>query len=79
MESADRGNRLTDTERRLVAASGGGQGRRGKGWEFGLSRCKQLYTGWISNKVLLYGTGSPIQYPVISHNGKQYIKMYICV
>ena len=27
-------------------------------WEFGISRCKLLYTGWINNKVLLYSTGN---------------------
>ena len=33
-----------------------------------------LYTGWINNTVLLYSTGNYIQYPVINHNGKEYIK-----
>ena len=47
---------------------GGGGG--GKDQEFGVSRCKLLYTGWINNKVLLYSTGNYIQYPVINHNGK---------
>ena len=28
-------------------------------------------------QVLLYSTGSCIQYPVINHNGKQYEKIYI--
>ena len=39
--------------------------RRGSGggsdWEFGVSRCKLLYKGWINNKVLLYKTGNYIQ------------------
>ena len=56
---------------------GGGQGR--KDWEFGISRCKLLYIGWINNKVLLYSTGNYIQYPVINHNGKEYLKKNICV
>ena len=43
----------------------------GKDWEFGISRCKLLYIGCINNKVLLYGTGNYIQYPVINHNGKE--------
>ena len=47
-------------------------------WEFGISRCKPLYTEWI-NKVLLYSTGNYIQYPVINHNGKEYEKEYIYV
>ena len=50
-----------------------GVGRR-KDWEFGISRGKLLYTGWINNKVLLYSTGNYIQYPVTSHNGKEYEK-----
>ena len=43
-------------------------------WEFGISRCKLLYIGWINNKVLLYSTGKYIQYPVINHHGKEYEK-----
>ena len=45
----------------------------GKDWEFAVSRRKLLYTEWINNKVLLYSTGNYIQYPVIKHNGKEYI------
>ena len=48
-----------------------------KDWEFGISRCKLLYIGWIDNKVLLCSTGNYIQYPVINHNGKEYEKEYI--
>jgi len=51
-------------------------------WEFGVSRCRFLFTGWINNKVLLYNTGNYIQLPVINHNGKEYEKewnMYICI
>ena len=47
------------------------QGGGGLDWEFGISRCKLLYTEWINNKVLLYSTGNYIQYPVINHNGKE--------
>ena len=36
-------------------------------WEFGISRCKLLYTEWI-NKVLLESTGNYI------HKGKEYEK-----
>ena len=46
-------------------------------WEFGISRCKLVYIGWINNKVLLYSTGNYMQYPVINHNGKEYEKEYI--
>ena len=49
-------------------------------WEFGISRCKLLYTEWITNKVLLYNsTGDYVQYPVINHNEKEYIYMCVCV
>ena len=59
---------------------GGGRGRDGMDWEFGISRCKLLYIGWINNKVLLYSIGNCIQYPVINHNGKEYFKrIYICM
>ena len=34
---------------------GGGSGMDG---EFGIGRCKLMYLGWISNKVLLYSTGN---------------------
>ena len=53
----------------------GERGRGGKEWEFGISRGKLLYIGWISNKVLLYHTGNYIQYPVTNHNGKAYETM----
>ena len=43
-------------------------------WEFGISRGKLLYIEWINSKVLLYSTGSYIQYPVINHNGKVFKK-----
>ena len=45
----------------------------GMHWEFGISRYKLLYIGWINNKVLLYSTGNYVQYSVINHNGKEYI------
>ena len=44
-----------------------------------MSRCKLLYREWINNKVLLYSTGSYIQYPVINHNGKEYKKKNVCM
>ena len=55
----------------MVAKGEGVSG--GKDWEFGVSRCKLLHIGWIKNKVLLYSTGKYIQYPVINHNGEEYI------
>ena len=50
-----------------------GRGAGGRAnWEFGISKCKLLCTGWISNKLLLYSTGNYIQYPMIKQNGKEY-------
>ena len=53
-----------------------GKGRSGgeMDWEFGVSRCKLLQIECINNKILLCGTGNYIQYPVINHNGKEYLK-----
>ena len=58
--------------RRCGCQGGGGGG--GIEWEVGVSRRKLIYIGWINNKVLPYSTGNYIQYPVISHNGKEYKK-----
>ena len=55
----------------LPKGKGGGGGME---WEFGISRCKLLYVGWINNKVLLHIAGNYIQYPVINDNGKEYEK-----
>jgi len=49
----------------------GGGGRGGMDWEFGIRRCRVLYTGWINNKVLLYSIGNYVQHPVTNHNGKE--------
>ena len=46
----------------------------GMEWEFGISRCELLHIGWINKKVLLQSTGNYIQYPLINHNGKEYLK-----
>ena len=43
---------IRDIENRLVVAKGEGGGR-GLEWEFGISRCKLVYIGWINYKVLL--------------------------
>ena len=48
-------------------------------WECRINRCKLLSIGWLDSKVLLYGTGSYSQYPVIKHNGKEYEKEYVYV
>ena len=51
--------------------TGGCQGGRGwKGemdWEFGVSRCKLVYIGWINNKMLLYSTGNYIHYSIMTY------------
>ena len=36
--------------------------------------CKLLYIGWVNNKALLYSTGNYIQYTMINHNGREYLK-----
>ena len=56
---------------RLMIAKGRRK-RGGMDWEFGVSRCKLLYTEWINSKVLLYSTENYVQYPVINHNGKDH-------
>ena len=53
----------------MVAKGVGGRG--GMEWEFGVSRCKLVYIGWINNKFLLYSTGNYIQYPVMNQNGNE--------
>jgi len=65
-------------ENRLVIAKGE-EGRRDMDWEFGVSRYKLLYIGWINNKALLYSTGNYIQYLLINHNGNEYKKEYVSV
>ena len=62
-----------DIENRLVVAKGEGR-EGGMDWEFGISGGRLLYIGWIK-KVLLYGTGNYIQYPVINYNAKEYIRI----
>ena len=54
--------------------------RGGRDWEFGISKCKLVYIGWINKKVILNSMGNYIQYPVINCNGnnmKMNISMYI--
>ena len=60
----------THIHREQTCGCQGGGGWRGMDWEFGVSRCKSLYTEGINHKVLLYSTGNYIEYPVINHNGK---------
>ena len=62
------------TNRPVVAKGEGMWGR--EDWKFWISRCKLLYTEWIS-KVLLYSSGKCIQYPVINNNGKEFEKEHV--
>ena len=68
----------TDIENWFAVAKGKG-GRGGRVWEFGIGRCKLLYTWWINNMVLLCSTENNIQYPVMNHNRKEYVKGYIFI
>ena len=47
-------------ENRLVVVKGK-WGGSGMGWESEVNRCKLLHLEWISNEVLLFGTGNYIQ------------------
>ena len=58
---------------------GRGWGREGLTGNSEIAGCKLLYIEWVNNQVLLYGTRNYIQYPVISHNGKEYEKEYVYV
>ena len=43
--------------------------RRGRDWEFRVSRCKLLHLEWISNEILLYSTGNCVWSLVMEHDG----------
>ena len=60
----------THRHREQTCSCQGGGGKGGMEWQFGISRCKLLHTGWINGKVLLCSTGNYVQCPVINHNGK---------
>jgi len=64
-------NRIRDIENRVVVAKRVEGGRLD--WEFGISRCKLINR--INNKILLYSTRNYIPYPMINHNGKEYITL----
>ena len=55
----------------MVAKGTAGVG--GKDCEFGISRCKLSYIGWINNYMLLCSTRNYIQYTIIRHNRKKYL------
>lgn len=50
--------------------------REGMNYEFGISICILLYIKEPTNKDLLYGTGTPTQYPVVTYTGKERIYVY---
>ena len=62
----------------FVVAKGEGC-ERGMDWEFGINRCKIVYTEWVNIKVLLHSTGNYIQYLQVNHNGKEYKKEHMCL
>ena len=43
----------TQRHREQTCGCQGGRAEGGMDWEFGVSRCKILYIGWINSKVLL--------------------------
>ena len=50
------------------------------GREFGISRCKLLYIGWINNKVQQHNTENYIKYTVMNHNENYiYTYIYVCI
>ena len=68
----------SQTQRPQTCGYEGSRDAEGMEWEFGVIRCTLLHTGW-KDKAVLYSTGNYIQYPVRSHNGKEYIYIYACV
>ena len=79
MPQLNSSRRQTHRHREQTCSCQGKWGGEGMDWELEISRHKLFYIEWINNKVLLYRTGSCIQYPVMNHNGKEYEKEYIYV
>ena len=72
----------THRHREQTCGCQGSQVRKwGERWigSLGVSRWKLLHLEWTNNKVLLDSTGNYIQYPVITHNGKEYLKKKVCI
>lgn len=65
----------TDTENRTDLLQWGQRGGGGIGWGIRISRCKLLHIEWM----ILHRTGSYVQYTVIHHNGKYFLKECICI
>ena len=49
-------------------------------WEFGVIGCTLWHVEWTNNRILLYNTGSYLQYPMTNHNGEECEEecMYMC-
>lgn len=59
----------------LEVAAKGEVGWGGMDWDLGVNRGQLLYRIWINTRVLLYSRGYYIQYPGMSQNGKEYIRI----
>ena len=77
--------RWTHRHRDQPCGCQGDEGGRRMDREFGISRCKLVYIGWVNNKVILYTTRNYIQCPVIKGIWNEYthththIHTYICI
>ena len=68
-------NRLTDIENTLIVA----EREQGVNQEVRVNIYTLLYIKQINNKDLLYSTENYVQYFVITYNGKESEKGYICM
>ena len=61
----------------MVAKAGLG----GNDWECEISRGKLLYIRWMDKQQgpTVYSSGKYIHYPLINHNGKEYVYIYVCI
>lgn len=64
----------SQTQRRMLAAKGE-SGSGGRDWEAGLSRCKLVFTGGISNTDLLQSTRNARPHPATNRNGNENVSM----
>ena len=67
--------RLIVIEKKLLVTNGGREGNRYRGVQ-DLQIQATIYKT-VNNKVLVYSTGSYMQYHVIKHNGKECEKEYM--
>ena len=71
-------NRLKDTENKLMVTNGNSEQGEMK-QDLGINKYTLLYVKQVNGKNLLYSTGNYIQYLVITYNGKESVKEYICI